>query len=252
MSQDPAILWYVNDWLGGTQTFTRAHKGAYMDLLMAQHSNGHMALQDIQTILGPDFDTMWEQKLRAKFVQDDNGLYYNAKMDEVIRKRKAFTESRRKNLSSKTPHMGNGNGNGNRKTIKKDKGGTGEKGELHTRLKNHYLEFYRSKFKIDYYWTGADAGALSSLIKKIKATGGIEDDEQVFNVWVYMLSSIRDKWLLDHCQVGIINSKFNEIIAGIRKGDGVNDMYNQAVQEYERIVQEREKYAGGREKSAGQ
>ena len=53
MSKDPAILWYVDDWIGGTLLMTRHHKGAYMDVLMAQVNNGHMALHEIKTLLGP-------------------------------------------------------------------------------------------------------------------------------------------------------------------------------------------------------
>ncbi|MHA2039809.1 MAG: hypothetical protein ACW98X_25615, partial [Promethearchaeota archaeon] len=45
MAKDPAFLFYPGDWLGGTMLFSRAHKGAYMDLLMAQFNNGHMELQ---------------------------------------------------------------------------------------------------------------------------------------------------------------------------------------------------------------
>ena len=44
MSKDPAFLFYPGDWLGGTMLMTRHHKGAYMDLLMAQYNNGHMTL----------------------------------------------------------------------------------------------------------------------------------------------------------------------------------------------------------------
>ncbi len=116
--KDPAFLFYPGDWLGGTMTFTRSHKGAYMDLLMAQHSTGHMSLDDIKTVLGNDFVTMWESKLKAKFLQDSEGKFYNQKLENEILKRKKFTESRRDNLEKQKrdidnhmkPHMENGNG----------------------------------------------------------------------------------------------------------------------------------------------
>jgi len=109
MAKDPAFLFYPGDWLGGTMTFTRSHKGAYMDLLMVQFNSGHMELQDIQMVLGSDFETMWEQKLKPKFATDSEGRYYNEKLETEINKRKKFTQSRKENLvSSKksTPHMG--------------------------------------------------------------------------------------------------------------------------------------------------
>lgn len=121
MSKDPAFLFYPGDWLGGTLTFSRSHKGAYMDLLVAQFNNGRLTLDDIQTILGPDFLNMWENKLKAKFKVDKNGLFYNEKLDFEVNKRKKFTESRRSNLKSKPhkdthmkPHMENEDENENK------------------------------------------------------------------------------------------------------------------------------------------
>jgi len=90
--------------MGGVSTFTRSHKGAYMDLLMAQYNDGHLSLQDIKIVLGVDFDIMWEQKLKSKFIQDDKGLFFNKKLEEVISKRRAFTESRKENLKGKKTH----------------------------------------------------------------------------------------------------------------------------------------------------
>jgi uncharacterized protein YdaU (DUF1376 family) len=104
MAKDPAFLFYPGDWLGGTMSFTRSHKGAYMDLLMAQFNQGHMALQDIQIVLGTDYESMWESKLKAKFKLDEKGLFYNEKLEDEIIKRKKFTQSRRDNLESKTSH----------------------------------------------------------------------------------------------------------------------------------------------------
>jgi len=107
MNKDPAFLFYPGDWLGGTMTFNRSHKGAYMDLLMAQFNNGHMEPQDIKTVLGIDFDEMWEKKLKSKFVKDGDGKYYNSKLENEVLKRKKFTESRRKNLLGEKSHMDN-------------------------------------------------------------------------------------------------------------------------------------------------
>lgn len=102
--KDPAFLFYPADWMGGTMTMSRAHKGAYMDLLMCQFNQGHMTYDDVKTILGTDYETMWE-KLKTKFITDDAGLYYNKKLNDEILKRKSFTDSRRKNLEGKHPHM---------------------------------------------------------------------------------------------------------------------------------------------------
>lgn len=109
MAKDPAFLFFPGDWLGGTMSFTRSHKGAYMDLLMCQFNQGHMALHDIKVVLGEiDFSGMWDTKLKAKFRADKDGLFYNEKLENEILKRKKYTESRRKNLkkddSDMSPH----------------------------------------------------------------------------------------------------------------------------------------------------
>lgn len=108
MAKDPAFLFYPNDWLGGTMALTRAEKGAYMDLLMCQFNNGHLTLEEVQTVLGSDYTSMWT-KLSKKFSVDEEGLIYSKKLQEEIDKRKSFTASRRKNRegSHKTNHMKN-------------------------------------------------------------------------------------------------------------------------------------------------
>lgn len=121
MAKDPAFLFYPGDWLGGTMSFSRYQKGAYIDLLMCQFNQGHMLLADIKTILGEkDYIEMWESKLKCKFIIDEQGKYYNEKLENESIKRKKYTESRRKNrnsnedmnndmISHMLPHMENEN-----------------------------------------------------------------------------------------------------------------------------------------------
>ena len=98
MSTDPAVLWYFNDWAGGTITLSRFHKGCYADLLHAQFNTGHLSIDDIKTVLGSDFGSSWPA-LQKKFVQDDEGLYFNKRLDFELNKRKNYSNSRKKNLS---------------------------------------------------------------------------------------------------------------------------------------------------------
>lgn len=183
MAKDPAFLFYPGDWLGGTLTFSRSHKGAYMDLLMAQHNVGHMALQDIRTILGEDFDSMWESKLKSKFKMDSEGKFFNEKLENESIKRKNFTEGRKKNLRQNPSHMGvhmqphmeNINGNG----FEKDKGVQGEK-ENQVEPDHHYLQKIKSEFpvllKMKQPLTNREAERLESEI----------GDERVFDLFSRM------------------------------------------------------------------
>jgi uncharacterized phage protein (TIGR02220 family) len=107
MAKDPAFLFYPGNWLKGTQLFSRSHKGAYMDILMAQFSNGHLSINDIKQVLGVDYENMWESKLKLKFKVDDKGLYYNDFMENVMIKREEYTKGRINNLKGeKSSHKG--------------------------------------------------------------------------------------------------------------------------------------------------
>lgn len=107
MAKDPATLWYWNDFLTGTMTFSRHIKGCYMDLLGAQFNNGRLSLDEIKTVLGSDFGSSWPT-LQKKFKQDDNGLFYNEKAEETKNKRANYTKSRRNNLKGNMgDHMEN-------------------------------------------------------------------------------------------------------------------------------------------------
>ena len=111
MGKDPAFLWYPNDFIGGTMGMTFEEKGAYVHLLMMQFNRGHMGGH----MVGQEVGQIWE-RLKSKFVQDDDGLWYNKRLELEIKKRQAFTESRRNNIKgvnqytkkddSESGHMG--------------------------------------------------------------------------------------------------------------------------------------------------
>lgn len=148
MGKDPAFLFYPGDWMGGTMTFSRSHKGAYMDLLMCQFNHGHMALQDVKVVLGSDFDEMWEPKLKVKFEIDANGRFFNEKLEKEVFKRRAFTLSRKKNLSHMVSHMDSHmdkhmeNGNGNRNIIKDVNRNRGKESQREKEIKEVF-EFWK-------------------------------------------------------------------------------------------------------------
>ena len=96
MAKDPAFLFYPGDYVSGTMGMTFEEKGAYMDLLMLQFNRGHMNTHMIQHTIGH----LWEQ-VKCKFIQDDQGLWYNVRLDVEKEKRKTFTESRRNNIKPK-------------------------------------------------------------------------------------------------------------------------------------------------------
>lgn len=93
MAKDPAFLWYPNDYIGGTMGMTFEEKGAYVHLLMMQFNRGHMTSH----MVGQEVGQLWE-RIKDKFVLDENGLYYNVRLDAEIKKRQTFINSRYNNL----------------------------------------------------------------------------------------------------------------------------------------------------------
>lgn len=137
MAKDPAVLFYTSDFLTGTAYFTDAERGQYIRLLCEQHQNGHIPENHMVSVcfsLG--------SPVVKKFIQDENGLYFNERMELEILKRIKFTESRRVNgckggrpkndikangLPNGLPNdkatenlIGNGNENVNKKAFKKE------------------------------------------------------------------------------------------------------------------------------------
>ncbi len=100
MAKDPAFLFYPNDWLGGTMTLDRRHKGAYMDLICLQFNQGPLTIEDVKDVLNGDFDVCWP-KLKKKFTEKNN-TFFNKRLEQERNKRKKYSESRRSNrLQSK-------------------------------------------------------------------------------------------------------------------------------------------------------
>lgn len=82
---------------------TFEEKGAYIELLMMQFNRGHMTSHMIGHTLGQNGGQIWD-KIKDKFRQDEEGLYYNERLEHEIKKRQAFVKSRANNLSGKNQY----------------------------------------------------------------------------------------------------------------------------------------------------
>lgn len=94
MPKDPAVLFYTADYLTGTRLMTYEQKGKYMDLLCLQHQQGPLTEQDMLAVCEG-----YDERIFSKFVIDENGRYYNARMEEERIKREKFCQVRRENGS---------------------------------------------------------------------------------------------------------------------------------------------------------
>jgi len=123
MAQDPAFLFYYQDFLVGTDDMDNDEVGAYIRCLCHQASKGCISEKHMMKIcLRQDVYTSVSQK----FSRNEDGNYCNERLLLEINKRKAFAESRRNNRMKKTsdihmsktsktyvPHMENENENEN-------------------------------------------------------------------------------------------------------------------------------------------
>lgn len=96
MSKDPAFLFYTGDFTTGTQFFTDEQVGKYVRLLMAQHQLGHLEEKHMLFICKSH-----DKDIFSKFTKDENGLFYNERLENEIVKRKKYSESRSKNRQKK-------------------------------------------------------------------------------------------------------------------------------------------------------
>ena len=101
--KDPAFLFYPGDFTDGTQHFTNEEVGAYVRILMLQFSQGHLPFDYIERRLRPDCERLWPV-IGYKFSIDDQGYYYNKRMEEEQLKRKNFVKSRHNNLAGKNQY----------------------------------------------------------------------------------------------------------------------------------------------------
>lgn len=119
--KDPCFNFYSDNFLSGTMFFTDEQVGKYIRLLCAQHQTGHLEEKHMIFICKGHDEDIWK-----KFTKDENGCYFNERLEIEINKRKAYSLSRSANKSGKTKpkkpkktsksyddHMGIGIGIGN-------------------------------------------------------------------------------------------------------------------------------------------
>lgn len=101
--KDPAFLFYPNDYIGGTLGMTFEQKGAYIELLMTQFNRGHMTSHMIGQVLGQNGGQIWDI-IKDKFKVDENGCFYNDRLEIEQNKRKSYTDSRKNNIDGKNQY----------------------------------------------------------------------------------------------------------------------------------------------------
>ena len=92
MAKDPAVLFYTSDFLTGCALMSMAQRGKYITLLCLQHQQGHLSEEDMLEVCGSRDPKIWK-----KFKQDEDGLFYNERMEIEGERRKNFILSKVEN-----------------------------------------------------------------------------------------------------------------------------------------------------------
>lgn len=94
--KDPAFLFYSSDFLSGTMLMTDEEIGQYIKLICLQHQKGHLKEKDMLNIC-----KTYNEDIFSKFKKDEEGNYYNERLESEVNRRKAYSESRRNNRKKK-------------------------------------------------------------------------------------------------------------------------------------------------------
>lgn len=94
MAKDPAFLFYYQDFLVGTQLMSAEEVGLYIRILCHLADKGKLSEKHMKNICnGYEFTDSLKEKLST----DENGFYFNKRLQEEVEKRRNYTESRRLN-----------------------------------------------------------------------------------------------------------------------------------------------------------
>lgn len=96
MAKDPAVLFYTSDFLSGVSLMSMKERGQYITLLCLQRERGHMTKEEITKAVGK-----LSGEVLSKFIQDDDGKYYNPRMEIEIQKRDAHCRKQKENISKR-------------------------------------------------------------------------------------------------------------------------------------------------------
>lgn len=101
-SKDPAVLFYINDWLVATAEMDANCRGWYLNLILHHYDKGSLPndIEKLAVLAGVKFSEfqmfkqVFEQVLQQKFTLSENGRLKNAICETILRSRELFKEKR--------------------------------------------------------------------------------------------------------------------------------------------------------------
>lgn len=103
-NNDPAILFFISDWLASTAGMSADCRGWYINLLCHNHDKGELPddieqLANLANVRFSDFKRFekgFASELSKKFVKTDSGGLTNPKLESIMLSRNTFKEKRAK------------------------------------------------------------------------------------------------------------------------------------------------------------
>ncbi|MHB1688241.1 MAG: hypothetical protein ACYCVH_12820 [Ignavibacteriaceae bacterium] len=96
MAKDPAFLFYSSDFLIGTAELTNEEVGQYIRILAYLHQKGRLREKSIQILVGDV-----HENIKEKFSIDENGNWFNQRLETEILKRKQHSDLQRDNVNKR-------------------------------------------------------------------------------------------------------------------------------------------------------
>ena len=100
MAKDPAVLFYYESFIVGTQFMTNDEVGKYIRILCHQFDKGHLPLELVLSVCSASAFENIPKNILSKLDIDEKGRYFNVRADLEKEKRVKFTNSRKKNAST--------------------------------------------------------------------------------------------------------------------------------------------------------
>jgi len=248
MSKDPAVLFYTSDFLADTFMMNDEQVGKYIRLLCLQHLKSFLTENDMLKICETRDEDIW-----SKFTKKDD-CYFNEAWQEIIEKRKKYSESRRKNRTKKEEsqpdnikhmknisssyekHMGNGNGNENineNEIEKKGGAGENENSDFLDKVINEFVESHGDYEVLNPGKERAAAGKLLNLYKKHYPDADSKETLEGLRVFFDKCNKIKNDWMRNNMSLTLITTKFNEIKKELKNagksGNHISDDFKRAL-----------------------
>lgn len=197
MNKPPAFQFYVDDYLGGTRTMNLQQKGAYVDLLCLQWSQGAVSEDDFDCVF-ENLDEKARAKVKSKFCAGPDGLYRNKRMEDVRSELLEFREKMSKAGAKGAESRWLGHRLGHSLAIKKPMAKNGSPYSiLHSMRESDASRPSLEEVKGYAAIIGLAEWKAEDWFKEMEGCGWLDFNHRPVIKWQPVLDRVRTKWETD-------------------------------------------------------